>query len=120
MRQRSTVSERRTTRRRKSEEGFLEASKSNKAVSPKREDREEDSESGEESEVEGRRPRQLKETTDPTEKEVSEHNLTHLPFRTWCAHCVRGKAKNPPHRRNKEGEGEKRTPVLSSDYCFLK
>ena len=69
--------------------------------------------------MEGRRPRQLKETTGPTEKEVSEHNLTHLPFRTWCAHCVRGKAKNPPRRRSKKAEGEKRIPVISADYCFL-
>ena len=44
----------------------------------------------------------MKETAEPTEKEVNEHNLTHLPFRTWCAHCIRGKAKNPPHKRQRE------------------
>ena len=77
------------------------------------------SESGEEDAAGCRRPKQLKETAEPTEKEVNEHNLTHLPFRTWCAHCIRGKAKNPPHKRQKENEREKRTPVISADYCFL-
>ena len=54
------------------------------------------SESGEESATEGRKPRQMTEVAEPTEKEVSEQNLTHIPYRTWCAHCVRGKAKKPP------------------------
>ena len=29
----------------------------------------------------------------PTPQEVYEHNLTHLPYRSWCCHCVRGKGK---------------------------
>ena len=24
-------------------------------------------------------------------KEVADHNLTHLPYRNWCPHCVTGK-----------------------------
>lgn len=27
----------------------------------------------------------------PKKEEVDEHYLTHLPFRRWCQHCVRGR-----------------------------
>ena len=41
-------------------------------------------------------------TKEPTQKEIDEHTLTHIPFRSWCAHCVRGKAKNnPPYKNNR-------------------
>ena len=33
----------------------------------------------------------------PSKDEVDEHMLTHLPFRSWCPHCVKGKAKGNPH-----------------------
>ena len=26
----------------------------------------------------------------PSTKEVEEHMVTHMPFRSWCPHCVRG------------------------------
>ena len=29
----------------------------------------------------------------PSEAEVEQHELTHLPFRNWCRHCVRAKAR---------------------------
>ena len=31
------------------------------------------------------------------EHEVEQHELTHLPFRNWCRHCVRAKGKESPH-----------------------
>ena len=33
----------------------------------------------------------------PSESEVEQHELTHLPFRSWCRHCVRAKGKESPH-----------------------
>ena len=38
----------------------------------------------------------------PTKLEVEEHNLTHLPFRSWCRHCVRGRGRELPHLRTVE------------------
>ena len=34
----------------------------------------------------------------PSEEEVKCHELTHLPYRSWCSHCARenGRANNPP------------------------
>ena len=34
----------------------------------------------------------------PTRTEVEERNLTDLPFRSWCRHCVRGREKELPHK----------------------
>ena len=29
----------------------------------------------------------------PSEKEVENHNRTHMPYINWCPHCVRAKEK---------------------------
>lgn len=53
----------------------------------------------------GARSRQkVKDHALPTEQEVEEHNLTHLPYRSWCAHCVRGRGEANPHRRIQRDE----------------
>ena len=33
----------------------------------------------------------------PTQEEIDNHNLSHLPFRSWCKHCVMGRAQSTPH-----------------------
>ena len=43
----------------------------------------------------------------PSKEEVELHNRTHLPYRSWCPHCVRGKARRRNHRK-KEEEPSKR------------
>ena len=30
----------------------------------------------------------------PSAEEVAEHELTHLPYRSWCSHCVRGQGED--------------------------
>ena len=52
----------------------------------------------------------------PTEAEVEEHNLTHLPYRSWCRHCVRGRGKEMPHRKLEDEAG---MPEVHADLCFL-
>ena len=52
----------------------------------------------------------------PSAEEVETHNLTHLPYRSWCPHCVRGKGKTMDHRRAGRG---KTIPELHVDYCFM-
>ena len=34
----------------------------------------------------------------PTEEEVAQHELTHLPHRNWCPACVKAKGKDLDHR----------------------
>ncbi len=67
-------------------------------------------------EEEGRRPVMAPTPQKVSKREVEEHNLTHTPFRAWCRHCVRGRAKNTPHRRSgKDEDGETKVPRISMD-----
>ena len=59
----------------------------------------------------------------PTRREMFEHQCTHWPFRSWCRHCVRGRATASPHRRRtadtREFAQDRRVPTISFDHCFL-
>ena len=37
----------------------------------------------------------------PTQKEVEDHERTHLPYRNWCSVCVRAKGKDADHRKGR-------------------
>ena len=63
---------------------------------------------------EGNRPNYRIVSDKPSKKEVEEHMVTHIPFRDWCPHCVRGKSKVTPQRKREEGEAEE-VPVISVD-----
>ena len=43
--------------------------------------------------------------------------MTHLPYRSWCTHCVRGRGEAHPH--HKSGDEERDVPELHMDYCFM-
>ena len=62
-----------------------------------------------------RKTKKLQDPKLPSRSEIDEHNLTHLPFRSWCRHCVRGRGKEMPHRRGGEA-GD--MPELHADMCF--
>lgn len=59
----------------------------------------EDDELEHEAEEESDRPRGIRDPGRPSPAEVAEHDLTHIPARPWCKHCVRGKAKTRPSLR---------------------
>ena len=52
----------------------------------------------------------------PTQKEVEDHERTHLPYRNWCSVCVRAKGKDADHRRD-VGK-ERGLSEYSFDYVF--
>jgi hypothetical protein len=57
---------------------------------------------------------------DPTRAQVEEHRArAHLPYRSWCGHCVDGRKKNPPHFRT-TGSAERDVPQVCLDYSFLR
>ena len=63
-----------------------------------------------------RKPAKVLNPQLPSREEVEEHNLTHLPFRNWCAHCVRGTGRSADHRVREREDG---LPEVHMDYCFL-
>jgi hypothetical protein len=64
-------------------------------------------------------PRVLKDPGQPTARDIEDHAATHLPFRSWCSECVRGRKKNPAHYRQAAAE-EGAVPSVHLDYCFLR
>ena len=78
-----------------------------------------DVEIGDPSEDEGRRvPRKVAEPRMPTQVEIEEHNITHLPYRSWCIHCVRGRGEQAGHLRQEE-RPENAILEVHMDYCFM-
>ena len=80
----------------------------------------EDDEDAPEEEIEARKPLKLPEPGQPTEEEIREHEITHMPPRMWCSHCVRGRAVSAPHFDTPSAVKEdKRLPTVSIDYFFM-
>ena len=54
----------------------------------------------------------------PSAAEVAAHCLTHLPYRSWCPHCVASRRPNTKHRSS--SESQRADPLLVADYCFVR
>ena len=52
----------------------------------------------------------------PSQDEVEEHELTHLPYRSWCKHCIRGRGKETSHQQ--QSEEDRTVPEFHMDFCF--
>ena len=55
----------------------------------------------------------------PTAAQIAAHNITHLPYMSWCPHCVAARRPNSHHARS-QSEDRKSSPLLVADYCFMK
>ena len=40
----------------------------------------------------------------PSEQEREEHEMTHLPFRSWCRHCITGRGREEDCRKTTQEE----------------
>ena len=70
----------------------------------------------EEESEEARKVKKVMDPKEPTAAERKEHEATHLPFRNWCRHCVRGRGLQAGHYKVKEEE--RKVQEISIDYCF--
>ena len=60
----------------------------------------------------------IKRVTDPmlpSKADIEEHMLSHLPYRNWCEHCVKGRGKQMAHFKSKE---IRNTIEFHCDFCF--
>ena len=55
-------------------------------------------------EDEARRVKPVLDPTLPSAAEAREHQLTHLPYRSWCPVCVRNRGREAAHRRQPRDE----------------
>ena len=87
--------------------------------------KEENEEIGIEEELEGeevehgkRKTKKVHDPKLPTEEEVKEHYLSgHMPYRSWCHHCVRGRGRERDHSK-KSDDNQQGIPEYHMDYCF--
>ena len=70
----------------------------------------------EEPEAGRRQAQKMQSPVRPRAEEVAEHELSHLPYRSWCRFCVRGRCRALPHRAGVE---QPMGNELHFDYCFL-
>ncbi len=75
----------------------------------------EDGEEGIAEEFGARKTRKMQEPTLPDQAEQDEHAMTHVPFRSWCRHCIRGRAEEIGHFGRSEGPSGVEVHL---DYCF--
>ena len=55
---------------------------------------------------------------EPTAAERAAHEMTCIPYRSWCKYCVAGKAADSPHKQQAKGDKE-HIPVIEFDYNFI-
>ena len=72
-----------------------------------------------EEEDEGRQPKMLANPITVSKKQREEHELTHLPYRSWCAHCVRGRGRSTAHKAKKGDTEEEETARVVMDYFYM-
>ena len=60
----------------------------------------------------------LASPSQPTEKMLEDHNVSHIPFRSWCVSCVRGRGKSCKHMAQGNHLDEA-VPTISMDYGFF-
>ena len=76
----------------------------------------------EDDEVIGRPVKLPRNFRKPTKQEVLEHLPSHWPFRSWCKHCLAGRAVGAHHKARTDEEREfarSGVPTISLDHCFL-
>ena len=57
----------------------------------------------------------------PSAREIQDHMISHMPYRSWCVHGVRGRGRAKPHHRLAADEDEKsrRRSWIHMDYFYL-
>ena len=56
----------------------------------------------EEQEEEHQKARAMASPDLPCRREVEDHNLTHIPFRSWCNHCLRWRGRRERTQEEQE------------------
>ena len=62
-----------------------------------------------------RKPVKIKAPKIPTAEEYDEHNLTHIPFQSWCEACLATRSKEDAHKSEPSAHG---IPVIQFDFGY--
>ena len=53
----------------------------------------------------------------PSQSEIDDHNVDHCPYRSWCRHCVEGRARELAHKL--QDQSSRKIATVSFDYLFI-
>ena len=53
----------------------------------------------------------------PTDRQIEEHRLTHVPYKSWCPECVEGRGLR--EQRGRHAGRTHEIPVVGIDYFFI-
>ena len=73
-------------------------------------------EEDEECEFGSKSAKKMQDPLKPSSAEVDDHMEIHLPYRSWCRHCVRGRGRQSAHMA---GTQEPTISEVHFDYGFL-
>ena len=51
----------------------------------------------------------------PTPQEIQQHNLTHMPYRSWCPVCIQSRGRQTSHQQQ-----TLKQPVIQVDFTYIK
>ena len=68
--------------------------------------------------AQGHLPKTLPDVVGPSPQEIARHNLTHLPYRSWCRWRVMSRKPNPKHLRSHVAKRD--IPLLVGYYAFMR
>ena len=76
---------------------------------------------GEMADDEGQVPNILASPGQPSKEERRKHDCTHIPYRAWCNHCVRGRGRNRAARNvcGSYNAAKGFVPRVHADYAFF-
>ena len=52
----------------------------------------------------------------PTQSDIDEHRIDHIPYRSWCSDCVEGHGREWKHTSS--GNVKRTVPLIPCDYLF--
>ena len=67
---------------------------------------------------EGQTSRGLRAPNSPSDEEREAHNRSHIPYRSWCDACVRGRGRAHAHA-SAVAPGRYSEAQICADYCFM-
>ncbi len=60
-------------------------------------------------------PKMAKDPGQPTARQVGEHKIVHVPYRSWCKWCVLGRGRGIQHR----GTAQSLISLVGLDYFYI-
>ena len=81
----------------------------------RREYREEMPTEGEDEQQSASKAKAMMQPVQPTPHEIQQHNLTRMPYRSWCPVCIQSGGRQTSHQQQTS-----RQPIIQVDFTYIK